>query len=208
MDPVKEEDHKRNELPSSWSVQQTTSPMTLAPSIELSRPGDRPTFLSTNQLDGPSYRPTPEISNDLDQQLQITSSDDTEDDEDSFGEPSESSVEDETTEAPPFGLPTAGLATGLCYDERMRFHSEVSAPSGEAVHPEDPRRIWYIFKELCDAGLVHDGSRKFRPLVPKPLKRINARMVEKSEVLLVHTLEHWKFLEQTARMGSSVYDGD
>ena len=203
MDSAQEEDHKRNELPASWSVQQTSSAMTLAPAIELSRPGDRPTSLFRNQFDGPSYRPTPEISNGFDQQLQITSSDETDDDEDSYGEPSESSVEDETTEAPPFGLPTADLATGLCYDERMRFHSEVSAPSGEAVHPEDPRRIWYIFKELCDAGLVHDGSRKFRPLVPKPLKRINARMVEKSEVLLVHTQEHWNFLEKTARMVTS-----
>lgn len=37
------------------------------------------------------------------------------------------------------GLPLASLATGLCYDHRMRFHCEVSPQSD--VHPEDPRRI-------------------------------------------------------------------
>ena len=103
-------------------------------------------------------------------------------------------------EPPPFGLPSSERPTGLCYDERMRFHSEVSAPTGESVHPEDPRRIFYIFKELCDAGLAHDGSKKFRPLVKKPLKQIRARMVKQEEVLRVHTPEHWNFVESTASM--------
>ena len=171
-----------------------------APSIEVSRASEEPPVraLASYQLDGAPERPTPEIATGFQQQLQITSSDDS--DEDSLVDFSESSIEDETMEPPPFGLPSSELPTGLCYDERMRFHSEVSAPTGESVHPEDPRRIYYIFKELCEAGLVRDGSKKYIPLVKKPLKEIKARMVSEDEVLLVHTPEHWDFVESTASM--------
>lgn len=199
MDPEYEHDQPLSSLQNVSSFANPLSPSIPAPSIEISRPDDKPRsgLLESIQLgDASSYRPTPEITNGFERQLNLTSSEET--DEDSLEAVSESSIEDETIEAPPFGLPKSDLSTGLCYDERMRFHSEVSAPTGESVHPEDPRRIYFIFKELCDAGLAHDGTKKFRPLVPKPLKRIPIRQVTKEEVCLVHTEEHWNFVESTA----------
>ncbi|OAX78324.1 hypothetical protein ACJ72_07371 [Emergomyces africanus] len=86
------------------------------------------------------------------------------------------------------GLPLASLATGLCYDIRMRYHCEVK-PTLD-VHPEDPRRIYYIYKELCKAGLVDDPDSS-RPLVPQPLQRIGAREATEEEISLVHDSEHY-----------------
>ncbi|PGH05703.1 hypothetical protein AJ79_06719 [Helicocarpus griseus UAMH5409] len=92
------------------------------------------------------------------------------------------------------GLPLASLSTGLCYDIRMRYHCEVK-PTLD-VHPEDPRRIYYIYKELCKAGLVDDpGSAK--PLVAQPLQRIAARDATEEEISLVHDAEHFAFVKRT-----------
>jgi histone deacetylase 6 len=145
--------------------------------------------------DASSTRLTPEIANDVGQ-LNITSSEGT--GEDSLDDTDVSSTVDESTYAPPSGLPISSLPTGLCYDERMRFHSEVAAPTDESVHPEDPRRIYYIFKELCEAGLVSDGSKKPRLLVQQPLLRIDARQATRDECCLVHTEEHYDFVKSTA----------
>ncbi|PKY08662.1 histone deacetylase [Aspergillus campestris IBT 28561] len=95
------------------------------------------------------------------------------------------------------GLPIASLASGLCYDVQMRYHCEVR-PSTD-VHPEDPRRIYYIYKELCRAGLV-DDSESSRPLVSRPLQRISARNATEEEVSLVHTPDHYAFVESTKDM--------
>lgn len=92
------------------------------------------------------------------------------------------------------GLPLASLASGLCYDVQMRYHCEVR-PTAD-VHPEDPRRIYYIFKELCRAGLVDDPESS-KPLVAKPLSRINARNATEEEISLVHTPDHFAFVEST-----------
>ena len=53
-------------------------------------------------------------------------------------------------------LPYSSSKTGLVYDARMRFHTEpMSAMQRDLeIHPEDPRRILEIFKEIQDAGLV------------------------------------------------------
>lgn len=96
----------------------------------------------------------------------------------------------------PRGLSNRSLPTGLCYDERMRYHAEVSALSAEAVHPEDPRRIYYIFKELCEAGLV--AAKGYEVMVDQPLYRIDAREAQRSEITLVHTDEHYEFVRRTA----------
>jgi histone deacetylase 6 len=104
---------------------------------------------------------------------------------------------DETFTKPPRGLPISRLPTGLCYDDRMRYHAEVAATSAENVHPEDPRRIYYIFKELCEAGLVDD--KDYPPMVEQPLKRIDAREATKEEILLIHNeREHYDFVKSTA----------
>jgi histone deacetylase 6 len=92
------------------------------------------------------------------------------------------------------GLPVGSLATGLCYDIRMRYHCEVR-PTSE-VHPEDPRRIYYIYKELCRAGLV-DDPESIHPLAPQPLKRINARSATEGEITLIHSEAHYAFVKST-----------
>ncbi|KAI9735225.1 MAG: Histone deacetylase hda1 [Cirrosporium novae-zelandiae] len=94
-------------------------------------------------------------------------------------------------------LPFADLPSGLCYDVRMRYHCEVE-PIYD-VHPEDPRRIYYIFDEICQAGLVDDPAAT-RPLVPKPLRRIPARPATVEEITRVHTRAHYNFVESTAQM--------
>jgi histone deacetylase 6 len=98
------------------------------------------------------------------------------------------------------GLPLASLPSGLCYDVQMRYHCEVRPTSD--VHPEDPRRIYYIFKELCRAGLV-DDIESTRPLVERPLRRINARNATEEEISLVHTTEHYAFVESTKGMDTA-----
>ena len=156
-----------------------------------------PGLLVSTYSEGPSsFRATPEIANGFGHNLNLTSSEESE--EDSLNVSSESSLDEEMEESSAHGLLTAELPTGLCYDERMRFHSEVAAPTGESVHPEDPRRIYYIFQELVKAGLVADGSKKFRPVVSKPLKRISARQLTEKEACLVHTAQHWRFVHDTA----------
>lgn len=92
------------------------------------------------------------------------------------------------------GLPLASLPSGLCYDVQMRYHCEVRPTSD--VHPEDPRRIYYIYKELCRAGLV-DDIESTRPLVAQPLRRIGARNATEEEISLVHTEAHYAFVKST-----------
>ena len=95
------------------------------------------------------------------------------------------------------GLPSKQLPTGLCYDERMRYHAEVSALTAEAVHPEDPRRIYYIYKELCEAGLV--VQKGFDLMVEQPLLRIDARQATEEEISMVHSAKEFNFVRSTSR---------
>lgn len=93
----------------------------------------------------------------------------------------------------------SSLPTGLCYDVRMRYHCELDPPKqSRDFHPEDPRRIFKIYKELCMAGLVNDPMLNTGTLIPNPLLRINAREVSESEVCLVHDKKHWDFMVTTA----------
>lgn len=105
---------------------------------------------------------------------------------------SESSVKGE--EIVPHGLPVASLSTGYCYDDRMRFHCEVQ-PQHE-YHPEDPRRILYIYKELLAAGLI-DDKNALKPVVGKPMVKIEAKEATKEDICLVHTEPHFGFVEGT-----------
>ncbi|KAK2852156.1 hypothetical protein FQN49_005312 [Arthroderma sp. PD_2] len=95
-------------------------------------------------------------------------------------------------------LHRAQLPTGYCYDNRMRYHCEVK-PTLD-VHPEDPRRVYYIYRELGKAGLIADGTEFSGPFVPQPLKRIEARDATESEITLVHTKEHYDFVKSTKDM--------
>ena len=87
--------------------------------------------------------------------------------------------------------------TGLCYDVRMRYHATVD--EGD-MHPEDPRRIYFIYKALAEDGLIDDEddvmSEQLR--VQPVLAKFRAREVTKAEVCLVHSEAHWKFIESTS----------
>ena len=158
------------------------------------------------QLSGDtSMTGTPDVATDFRENLHITAPNEessSDADEDSSLDESPPSSEDEGEQDEKFrGLRTAELPTGLCYDERMRYHAEVSATTGENVHPEDPRRIYYIYKELCEAGLVLDAPFKRSDLIVRtPLLRIPAREATKKECLLVHTDEHYELVKHTSGM--------
>ncbi len=99
----------------------------------------------------------------------------------------------------PTGPYISSLPTGICYDVRMRYHCELDPPKqSRDFHPEDPRRIFKIYKELCMAGLVNDPMLNTGNLIPNPLLRISARNVSESEVCLVHDKKHWDFMVTTA----------
>jgi histone deacetylase 6 len=134
---------------------------------------------------------TPDVSTEYDRLKNETSE---EEFEDSLLSDTSSDMDD-LDPGVPRGLPISKLPTGLCYDERMRYHAELQATSGENVHPEDPRRIYYIYKELCEAGLVDDKLKP--PMVDMPLYRIDAREATKDECCLIHTEEHYDFVRGT-----------
>ena len=93
----------------------------------------------------------------------------------------------------------SSLPTGLCYDVRMRYHCELDPPKQRLdYHPEDPRRIFKIYKELCIAGLVKDDLLNTGTLIPNPLVSIPAREVTEAEVCLVHDQRHFHFMRDTA----------
>lgn len=96
-----------------------------------------------------------------------------------------------------YKFPAATLPTGLCYDVRMRYHCELDPPKQRLdFHPEDPRRIYSIYKELCLAGLV-DDKMSTQPIVSRPLQRVNARNATQAEICLVHDIKHFNFIEKT-----------
>lgn len=95
------------------------------------------------------------------------------------------------------GLPVASLPSGLCYDSEMRYHCEIRPTSD--IHPEDPRRIYYIYRALCQAGLVDDETSA-RPLVHQTLKRIMPRRATQEQISTVHTADHFDFVQSTKGM--------
>ena len=93
------------------------------------------------------------------------------------------------------------LATGFCYDVRMRYHCELEiAKDRRDYHPEDPRRIFEIYRELCVAGLIEDKFLSTQPLVSRPLQQIDVREVTEGEVELVHDPKHWYDMKKTPSM--------
>jgi hypothetical protein len=95
-------------------------------------------------------------------------------------------------------LPISSLRTGLCYDIRMRFHQTVDYRD---THPEDPRRIYRIYKELALAGLIED--RESQSVNPDELMmRLRARYATEEEILLVHSKEHLAEMQATESIDS------
>ncbi|KAL6708309.1 Histone deacetylase hda1 [Coniothyrium glycines] len=100
-------------------------------------------------------------------------------------------------------LPHASLRTGLVYDPRMRFHTELPNMSMNAddIHPEDPRRIHSIFQEIKEAGLVGPSSLD-DDIREDHCWRIGIRPATRPEILLIHTAEHYDFVESLQNMTS------
>jgi histone deacetylase 6 len=94
----------------------------------------------------------------------------------------------------PNPLKYSSKRTGICYDVRMRFHATIDE---EDMHPEDPRRIFEIYKTICQAGLIDDPLFVGNVQRDDIMKLIAAREVTREEALLVHTEDHWSFLEGT-----------
>lgn len=90
-------------------------------------------------------------------------------------------------------LPYSTSPTGLVYDVRMRFHVEVQPEQNHGVHPEDPRRIYCIYRELVEAGLALDDEAP-GPTAPLVLGRIPARFATKEEICAVHSEKHYDWV--------------
>lgn len=91
-------------------------------------------------------------------------------------------------------LPVSSLKTGLCYDVRMMYHTQMF----EDEHPEQPKRIFLIYKALVDAKLLVDPNLSGVSEEPGLMLRISAREVTHEEALLAHSQEHWEYLASTA----------
>ena len=132
--------------------------------------------------------------------LRIESTPDDEDDEDEV-DTSEDELVRVASQRP--SLPYSELPTGVCYDARMRFHTELDPPKDRSdYHPEDPRRIFEIFDMLCKSGLISpkDSQHAVEPIVPQPLRMLRSRTATRREVCLVHEESHFEFLKSTASM--------
>ena len=94
-------------------------------------------------------------------------------------------------------LPYSSSQTGLVYDVRMRFHVE-AVPTEDDIHPEDPRRIHAIYESLVAAGLAY--KKDVTPPSDWLMGRIDTRMVTEEEVRLVHTKDHWDWVQSIVEM--------
>ncbi|SCV05396.1 LANO_0H06568g1_1 [Lachancea nothofagi CBS 11611] len=94
------------------------------------------------------------------------------------------------------------LKTGLCYDVRMRYHAKIFTSYFEYIdpHPEDPRRIYRIYKILAENGLVNDPTLSGVDDIGDLMLKIPVREATDAEILQVHTKEHLDFLSRTPQM--------
>jgi len=94
------------------------------------------------------------------------------------------------------------LKTGLCYDVRMRYHAKIFTSYFEYIdpHPEDPRRIYRIYKILAENGLITDPTLSGIDQIGDYMLKIPVREATAEEILLVHSEEHLKFIESTSSM--------
>ncbi|CAI4050276.1 histone deacetylase HDA1 SKDI_14G3010 [Saccharomyces kudriavzevii IFO 1802] len=94
------------------------------------------------------------------------------------------------------------LKTGLCYDVRMRYHAKIFTSYFEYIdpHPEDPRRIYRIYKILAENGLINDPTLSGVDDIGDLMLKIPVRAATSEEILEVHTKEHLEFIESTEKM--------
>ncbi|SGZ52043.1 CIC11C00000000144 [Sungouiella intermedia] len=84
----------------------------------------------------------------------------------------------------------------------MRYHAKIFTSYFEYIdpHPEDPRRIYRIYKKLAEAGLVLDKSLSGTDDIGPLMEKIPIREATADEILEVHTEEHLKFIASTEAM--------
>lgn len=92
-------------------------------------------------------------------------------------------------------LPYSTLQSGLVYDPRMRWHTEIIEGHDTDFHPEDPRRILEIFNELKAAGLVVDPMQDPSPEDKYKLWQIQAREATADEICQAHKREQYEWVE-------------
>lgn len=94
------------------------------------------------------------------------------------------------------------LKTGVVYDVRMRYHAKIFTSYFEYIdpHPEDPRRIYRIYKRLAEAGLIQDTSLSGVDDIGPLMVKIPIREATAEEILEVHSQDHLKFIESTENM--------
>ena len=98
------------------------------------------------------------------------------------------------------------LATGCCYDDRMKLHANADfGPNPH--HPEDPSRIEEIMKAFKRAGLIYMGSEAdlasiVRASPTRYMWRIAARPARKEEIALVHHPKHYDWVEELSTKGT------
>ena len=88
------------------------------------------------------------------------------------------------------------LRSGFVYDPRMRYHVENATADAASLHPEDPRRIHAIYEYFVAAGLIKRNTEGQLPAHDHFMARIALRPVTQAEACLVHTPEHWKWVQQ------------
>ncbi|KAI5963445.1 HDA1 [Candida pseudojiufengensis] len=94
------------------------------------------------------------------------------------------------------------LKTGLVYDVRMRYHAKIFTSYFEYTdpHPEDPRRIYRIYKKLVEAGLVSDFSLSGIDELGPYIQKIPIREATMEEILEVHSEKHLQHIKSTETM--------
>ena len=152
--------------------------------------GERADFLTPVPVLKESSRQTSVLANDVAAQLSIEPP-----------MPDATTVDEDFEEVEEHEKPalySSFLPTGYCYDVRMRYHCELDPPKERReLHPEDPRRIFKIYQELCVAGLIENEMLNKGHLIPNPLLNIPVRQVTEAEVELVHDKRMWDFMVAT-----------
>lgn len=94
------------------------------------------------------------------------------------------------------------LKTGICYDVRMRYHCKIVTSAMDYVdpHPEDPRRIYRIYKAIAEAGLITDPTLQGADDLGELMKKVPVREASLDEILLVHSIAHLEFITSTNSM--------
>ncbi|KAI4908918.1 hypothetical protein J4E90_008656 [Alternaria incomplexa] len=81
----------------------------------------------------------------------------------------------------------------------MRFHAELpDMDLIDDIHPEDPRRIHSIYEEIRQAGLL--ATSDLDEDQEDKCWRIMTRFATRPEILLIHTEEHYAFVESLQDM--------